>query len=128
LYRSTAQGRTFEIQARLWIPPYARHCGLAGREENDMVIIDQCADSVPRVTRRFSSPTALAPRVVVSGVTTEVRFFLKTLNFKVFYRSGSYMRVDAYGWGMNVYVTAPGQDYNRTVGLCGSCKRYKISI
>jgi len=109
LYRSTAQGRTFEIQARLWIPPYARHCGLAGREENDMVIIDQCADSVPRVTRRFSSPTALAPRVVVSGVTTEV-----------FYRSGSYMRVDAYGWGMNVYVTAPGQDYNRTVGLCGN--------
>lgn len=29
------------------------------------------------------------------------------------------MRADAYDWGMNVYFTAPGQDYNRTVGMCG---------
>jgi hypothetical protein len=72
LYRSTAVGRTFEIQTRLWGSPYSMHCGVAGREENDMIIIDACSGGGVRLTTRFGSPTGQTPRLTVSGNTYTV--------------------------------------------------------
>lgn len=108
VYRSTATDRIFEVQAQLWGSPYSMHCGIAGREENDMVIIDGCSGTV-RLTTRFGSPAGLTPRITVSGST-----------YTVFFMSGATMTAQWGGWGMNVYFTAPGQDYNRTVGMCGN--------
>ena len=79
-YRSTV--RTFEIQARLWRQSCwgvnSLHCGLAMRENDDMIIVDMCqtgADNV-KVEKRFqpgSEARGTAPVYIGNGPHHEVR-------------------------------------------------------
>jgi len=119
-YRSTV--RTFEIQARLWRQSCwgvnSLHCGLAMRENDDMIIVDMCqtgADNV-KVEKRFqpgSEARGTAPVYIGNGPHHEVRFKSGAIVTMDMGRSGSC----AY---FNVYFTAPGIDHGNTAGLCGN--------
>jgi hypothetical protein len=109
LYKSTQ--REFEVQVATRGYP-AQHCGFAARENNDVVVVYAC-DGKMIQRRTCGSSTCLSgsfPKVKVSGSSFSVQFASgasATLNY---YNS-------IYG---NMYVTAPGQDYMSTVGVCGN--------
>ena len=79
LYRSVAIGRTFQLQSRAWNPvwtsPHVMQCGIAVREENDLIIIDECVTGTPQLISRITSPSNLAPTVKVSNNVYEVNDF-----------------------------------------------------
>lgn len=109
MYKSTQ--RQFEVQVATRSYP-SQHCGFAARENNDVVVVYAC-DGKMIQRRTCGSSTCISgsfPKVSVSGSSFSVQFASgasATLNY---YNS-------IYG---NMYVTAPGQDYMSTVGVCGN--------
>lgn len=106
-----ARERGFEVQVATGSYP-SQHCGFAVRENNDVVVVYRCGGS--NIMRRTcSSATCVAgkfPKISVSGSS-----------YRVDLESGALVRFDMYNsvYG-NMYVTAPGQDYGATEGICGN--------
>lgn len=109
LYKSTQ--RQFEVQVATRGYP-AQHCGFAARENNDVVVVYAC-DGKMIQRRTCGTSTCISgsfPKVSVSGSTFSVQFASGASATLYYYNS-------IYG---NMYVTAPGQDYMSTVGVCGN--------
>ena len=109
LYKSLI--RDFEVQVAARGYP-AQHCGFAAKEGNDIVVVYACDGNLQQ-RRSCGTSTCVEgsyPKVKVSGRSFQVEF-----------RSGALVRLDYYNnvYG-NMYVTAPGQDYKNTVGICGN--------
>ena len=85
----------------------AVNCALAGREGNNLVIIDVCHGRLV-LTTRFGDPEN-EPVVEVTGAT-----------YTVYFKSGFWMRANTAAWYMNVYMQAPGLDHNAVCGICGN--------
>ena len=114
LYKSLI--RDFEVQVAARGYP-AQHCGFAAKEGNDIVVVYACDGNLQQ-RRSCGTSTCVEgsyPKVKVSGRSFQVEF-----------RSGALVRLDYYNnvYG-NIYVTAPGQDYMNTVGICGNFNSIK---
>ena len=109
LVRATNPSRPFgDLQIQSQIRGYpATNCALAGREGNNLVILDVCGPKFA-ITTRFGAPDQL-PRIEVTGNT-----------YTVYFRSGFWMRAGVSSYYMDIYVQAPGLDYNNVCGLCGN--------
>ena len=106
-----APHRDFEVQVAARGYP-AQHCGFAAKEKNDIVVVHRC-DGNNIMRRTCGSSTCESnsyPKVTVVGSSYRVEF-----------ASGAMVRFDMYNsvYG-NMYVTAPGQDYGLTQGICGN--------
>ncbi|XP_068726460.1 uncharacterized protein, partial [Montipora capricornis] len=110
--------RNFEVQARIW--PCWRvvcNCGVAIRENNDVVTIDMCHGpwrrTSPRVVQKSRAPLGNRMKIRRYGSGQSTRF-------KVMMRSGAIVEAHCQYWGMSLYLTVPGIDSGATVGLCGN--------
>ena len=107
LYAARARG--FEVQVATRGYP-SQHCGFAVRENNDVVVVYRCDGA--NIMRRTCAATSscVFPKISVSGSS-----------YRVELESGALVRFDMYNsvYG-NMYVTAPGQDYDATEGICGN--------
>lgn len=109
LYAAKARG--FEVQVAARGYP-SQHCGFAVRENNDVVVVYRC-DGANIMRRTCATSNCIAgsfPKISVSGSS-----------YRVELESGALVRFDMYNsvYG-NMYVTAPGQDYDATDGICGN--------
>lgn len=109
LYKSLI--RDFEVQVAARGYP-SQHCGFAAKENNDIVVVYACDGNLQQ-RRSCGTSTCTSgsfPKIKVSGRSFQVEF-----------QSGALVRLDYYNnvYG-NMYVTAPGQDYKNTVGICGN--------
>jgi hypothetical protein len=110
LVKSTQAERPFGhlvVQTQVRGNP-AVNCAIAGREGNNLVIIDVCHGRLI-LTTKFGTPKAEQPEIQVTGAS-----------YTVYFKSGFWMRADTGGWGANVYVQAPGIDFNAVCGVCGN--------
>ncbi len=86
----------------------AVNCAIAGREGNNLFILDACSGKLA-ITTKFASEIAQQPRVEVTGST-----------YTVYFKSGFWMRGVVYGSYIDIYVQAPGIDFNSLCGICGN--------
>jgi len=107
----SAPHRDFEVQVAARGYP-SQHCGFAAKEKNDIVVVHRCdGNNIMRRTCGTSiCESGSYPKVTVAGNSYRVEF-----------ASGAMVRFDMYNsvYG-NMYVTAPGQDYGLTQGICGN--------
>lgn len=110
LVRSTNPNRPFgELQVQNQMRGYpAVNCALAGREGNNLFIVDACSGKLV-ITTRFGSEIAMQPKVEVTGST-----------YTVYFKSGFWMRGVVYGTYVDIYVQTPGIDFNSVCGICGN--------
>lgn len=110
LVKSTSASRphgSLHIQNQVRGYP-AVNCAMAGREGNNMIRIDVCHGRLI-LTTKFGGPIDTRPTIEVSGST-----------YTVYFKSGFWMRASTAAWYANVYVQAPGLDFNAVCGLCGN--------
>ena len=110
LVKSTNVNRPFgELQVQNQMRGYpAVNCALAGREGNNLFIIDACSGKLV-ITTRFGSAIEQQPKVEVTGST-----------YTVYFKSGFWMRGVVYGTYVDLYVQTPGIDFNSVCGICGN--------
>ncbi|XP_029941582.1 von Willebrand factor D and EGF domain-containing protein [Salarias fasciatus] len=117
LYRSLS--RDFEVHARRWDCGGGGrpggggcNCGVAARESNHVAVFDMC-DGRPQETR---------PRLTIKTIGSGIRVLESHQGKKVtlMFESGAFVRADVAPWGMSLSVRAPGADYGKTRGLCGT--------
>ena len=72
-----------------------------------LFILDACSGKLV-INTRFGDNTQ-QPRVEVTGST-----------YTVYFKSGFWMRGVVYGSYIDVYVQAPGIDFNSLCGICGN--------
>lgn len=112
LYKTTK--RIFEVQAQ-GRGRLARHCAFAAREDNDVVVVWAC-NGAP-VLRRTCGSTECEqggfPKVSVRGSSSRPTYFVE-------FASGAMVRAVTRPYRMNLYLTAPGRDFNDVLGICGN--------
>ena len=110
LVRSTNPNRPFgELQVQNQMRGYpAVNCAIAGREGNNLFILDACSGKLV-ITSRFGSEIAMQPKIEVTGST-----------YTVYFKSGFWMRGVVYGSYVDIYVQTPGIDFNSVCGICGN--------
>ncbi|CAH1238490.1 FBN1 [Branchiostoma lanceolatum] len=118
MYRSTRPGRNFEVHSRLKTCGRGRfrnkvscNCGVAVREDNDVVIVDYCSRNSPIVAYKTALGGPLSPGVVVTQDSNGKYI-------KISMPSGAYVEVVGSGF-VTLRVHAPGIDKGYTEGLCG---------
>lgn len=117
MYESTAANRLFQVQARTWKCGHVTcNCAIAAREGNDIVIIDICHGHYGKSFAQVIIPHkgTLTQGMVVSR-DPEGKHFL------IDFPSGAQVKVDVYqNRLLNVWITAPEDDFGATQGLCGT--------
>jgi hypothetical protein len=110
LVRSTNKNRPFgELQVQNQMRGYpAVNCAIAGREGNNLFILDACSGKLV-ITTRFGTEISMQPKIEVTGST-----------YTVYFKSGFWMRGVVYGSYVDIYVQAPGIDFNSVCGICGN--------
>ncbi len=110
LVKSTNVNRPFgQLQVQNQMRGYpAVNCALAGREGNNLFIVDACSGKLV-ITSRFGSQISQQPTVEVTGST-----------YTVYFKSGFWMRGVVYGTYVDLYVQTPGIDFNSVCGICGN--------
>jgi hypothetical protein len=110
LVRSTNQNRPFgELQVQTQMRGYpAVNCAIAGREGNNLFIVDACSGKLV-ITSKFGSELSQQPKVEVTGST-----------YTVYFKSGFWMRGVVSGTYVDLYVQTPGIDFNSVCGICGN--------
>jgi len=86
----------------------AVNCALAGREGNNLVIIDACSGKLA-ITTRLGPDVLTQPKIEVTGST-----------YTVYFKSGFWMRGVVSGTYVDLYVQTPGIDFNSVCGICGN--------
>ncbi|CAH1259096.1 VWDE [Branchiostoma lanceolatum] len=128
LYRHTAL--PIEVQTRMKMchaGNVACNCGVSVRSGNEVFILNKCSGSrdtfhwyTGGVIRRG---LPLAMRVDHHGaVGDDTRFYIADGGQKyfVYFPTGSWMKIDVRGYYMNVYIYPSTDDFDKTVGLCGT--------
>ena len=110
LVKSTNPNRPFgELQVQNQMRGYpAVNCALAGREGNNLFILDACSGKLV-ITSHFGSELSQQPKVEVTGST-----------YTVYFKSGFWMRGVVSGTYVDLYVQTPGIDFNSVCGICGN--------
>ncbi|XP_035689590.1 von Willebrand factor D and EGF domain-containing protein-like [Branchiostoma floridae] len=118
LYRSTKPGRNFEVHSRLkrcgsgrYTNKVSCNCGVAVREDNDVVIVDYCNRNSPTIAYKTSKGGPLSPGVLVTQDSNGKYI-------KISMPSGAYVEVVGSGF-VTLRAHAPGIDKGYTEGLCG---------
>jgi hypothetical protein len=124
-YKSSDPDRFFEVQTDMYVfnGRPAVQCGVAVRENNDIVVINLCRTGSQIDMRRTcgSGTCRLHNGFPKLGITSS-----GLPRYTIDFASGAQVRIDVGYWSaiarryMNVYVTAPGVDSKRTSGLCGN--------
>ncbi|XP_078571572.1 von Willebrand factor D and EGF domain-containing protein-like [Branchiostoma floridae x Branchiostoma japonicum] len=115
LYASTS--RNFEVQSRHWhCNSVTCNCGVAVREDNDIIIIDMCQSEYgfahPTVSYKTADGKPLSRAVTVDRDTNGKKYKVST-------PSGAYVVAEARSTHMQITVHAPRVDFEHTEGLCG---------
>ncbi|KAM4874047.1 von Willebrand factor D and EGF domain-containing protein [Thomomys bottae] len=117
LYKSTA--RDFEIHVRQWDCGNLHYsascnCGFVAREEGDVVTLDMCSGKLHE-----SQPYLF---VKSHDASSNIKISESYLGRKitVWFASGAFVRADLGEWGLSLTIRAPGSDYRKTLGLCGT--------
>jgi len=114
LVKST--NRQFEVHARtIKCGGVTCNCGVAAKEDNDVIVFDACKDRVPKIFFRSTSK----PK---SGTSVWRNAGGRSFIFK--FPSGSFVRIDNFfvttsAIYSNVIVQVPSDDFLSTRGLCG---------
>ncbi|KAI8483493.1 hypothetical protein Bbelb_388250 [Branchiostoma belcheri] len=108
----------------------ACNCGVAIRAGNEVFIITKCKDGVDRFSYSTGSwvqfESSLASKVEHHGpVGIDTRFYYKDggHRFMVYFPTGSWMDITVTGslkQYLNIYFYPSADDYNKTLGLCGT--------
>ena len=114
LYKSLI--RDFEVQVMTRGYP-AQHCGFAVKENNDIIVVSHC-DGQNIIRRTCGTSTCLMSDLSAGG-------FPKLLSSGSSYiaqlQSGASVTLNFYTSTFgNIYIVAPSQDHNATVGVCGN--------
>ncbi|XP_066275460.1 von Willebrand factor D and EGF domain-containing protein-like [Branchiostoma lanceolatum] len=128
LYRH--QTLPIEVQTRMKMchaGNVACNCGVSVRSGNEVFILNKCSGSrdtfdwyTGGVIRRG---LPLAMRVDYHGaVGDDTRFYIADGGQKyfVYFPTGSWIKIDVRGYYMNVYIYPSTDDFDKTVGLCGT--------
>ena len=110
LVKSTNVNRPFGdlvVQTQMRGYP-AVNCAIAGREGNNLFILDACSGKLV-INSRIGSDVAQQPRIEVTGST-----------YTVYFKSGFWMRGVVSGTYIDIYVQSPGIDFNSVCGICGN--------
>jgi hypothetical protein len=110
LVKSTNPSRPFgQLQVQNQMRGYpAVNCAIAGREGNDLFILDACSGKLV-ISTQFRSEINQQPKVEVTGST-----------YTVYFKSGFWMRGVVSGTYIDIYVQNPGIDFNSVCGICGN--------
>eukprot|EP00795_Rhopilema_esculentum_P008757 gene8757-14783_t len=109
-----------QVHVRTWkCAAVTCNCGIAAREGDDVIVVDMCRDGVPRA--RFASTTRPTTGTSLHRDETGKSFIIQ-------FPSGAFIRIDNYRWYGNTYyanvvVQVPSDDFNCTIGLCGTFDR-----
>ncbi|XP_078671205.1 von Willebrand factor D and EGF domain-containing protein-like isoform X1 [Branchiostoma floridae x Branchiostoma belcheri] len=108
----------------------ACNCGVAIRAGNEVFIITKCKDGVNKFSystgKWVQFESSLATKVEHHGpVGIDTRFYYKDggHRFLVYFPTGSWMDIIAIGSSnqyLNIYFYPSADDYNKTLGLCGT--------
>ncbi|XP_077980229.1 von Willebrand factor D and EGF domain-containing protein-like [Glandiceps talaboti] len=91
------------------------HCGVAIREDNDVLSIDMCHAKADKPYPRIQK---LSREKLSKGVKITRDKGGKT--FHVTLASGTSIRIEIPGDYMNIYLEVVGDDFNKSQGLCGN--------
>lgn len=110
LVKSTNVNRPFgELIVQTQMRGYpAVNCAIAGREGNNLFILDACSGKLI-ISTKFGSDSTQQPRIEVTGST-----------YTVYFKSGFWMRGVVSGTYIDIYVQSPGIDFNSVCGICGN--------
>ncbi|CAH1274704.1 VWDE [Branchiostoma lanceolatum] len=116
MFKSTV--RAFEVQSRLWpCGTVSCNCGVAVRENNDVIIIDICRGpsgrASPELTIKTPHPLAEGTRITRTGGSS-------SSTFNIFFPSGSKVTVGAHLSHMSITIHVPSDDFQNCEGLCGN--------
>ncbi|XP_023932732.1 von Willebrand factor D and EGF domain-containing protein, partial [Lingula anatina] len=118
LYQS--KRRQFQVDVRAWACSETPNraacaCGVVAREGQDTVAVDMC-NTVPGSSGQ--------PDIdVKSGTLSRNAKIFKARDGKIVtvaFGSGSFVRIFIEKWGLSLVVQAPSEDWNFTMGLCGT--------
>ncbi|XP_078575697.1 von Willebrand factor D and EGF domain-containing protein-like [Branchiostoma floridae x Branchiostoma japonicum] len=122
-----------EVQTRMKMcdaGSVACNCGVAIRAGNEVFIITKCKDGVERFSYSTGSwvqfESSLVTLVQHHGpVGQDTRFYYKNggHRFLVYFPTGSWMDITLVGSSkqyMNIFFYPSADDYNKTLGLCGT--------
>ncbi|CAH1259112.1 VWDE [Branchiostoma lanceolatum] len=106
----------------------ACNCGVSVRSGNEVFILNKCSGSrntfhwyTGGVIRR-GLPLAMRVDHHHGAVGDDTRFYIADGGQKyfVYFPTGSWMKIDVRGYYMNVYIYPSTDDFDKTVGLCGT--------
>eukprot|EP00058_Branchiostoma_floridae_P012010 XP_002597498.1 hypothetical protein BRAFLDRAFT_80496 [Branchiostoma floridae] len=122
-----------EVQTRMKMcgaGSVACNCGVAIRAGNEVFIITKCKDGVERFSYSTGSWVQFESSLVTlmqhhGPVGQDTRFYYKNggHRFLVYFPTGSWMDITLVGSSkqyMNIFFYPSADDYNKTLGLCGT--------
>ncbi|CAH1259087.1 VWDE [Branchiostoma lanceolatum] len=121
-----------EVQTRTTMcsPTRACNCGVAIRAGNEVFIITKCVGSVGRFSYSTGAwaqfESSLASKMEHHGpVGIDTRFYYKDggARYLIYFPTGSWMDIRLIGsfkQYMNIYFYPSADDFNKTVGFCGT--------
>ncbi|XP_019619601.1 PREDICTED: von Willebrand factor D and EGF domain-containing protein-like [Branchiostoma belcheri] len=118
---TTMTEREFEVQTRLWPCGNGQvtcNCGVAVREDNDIIIIDLCHGNHGHTLDYISLKDP--PEDIADGTQVTMTDGSSATDYVMYFPSGSIVTVNVYTRHMNIRIEVPGDDYRHSYGICGN--------